>query len=347
MLRILDANLNRIGEGLRLLEDISRFILNDPDLSEQLKSLRHELLPRDRGLQEKLLSARRADEDVGAYLEVDGEGERSDAAGLVSANSRRVQQSLRVLEEITKTPGQDLGFDWKKLKRARFTIYELEQRILSKLSRQDKTKRIAGLYLILDTEALGGRSGVEIARQAIQGGARAIQLRDKIRSKRELTPLAQEIKRVCAECDVLFIVNDHLDIALASDADGLHVGQDDLPLSIARGLLPADKIIGCSTATLDEAVRAQEQGADYIGVGAIFPSPSKPGTRLAGLETLRQVKDKVSIPVVAIGGINADNVAGVVNAGADAAVVVSAVLAASDVREASKRLVTRIGGSDK
>ena len=344
MLRILDANLNRISEGLRLLEDISRFTLNDSDLSEQLKSLRHELLPKERSFQEKLLNARQAEEDVGASLEVDSEGERPDVVSLVRANSSRVQQSLRVLEEITKIPGQDFGLDWEKLKSARFTLYDLEQRIFLKLSRHDKTKKMTGLYLILDAQVLAGQNEVEAARQAIQGGAHVIQLRDKIRPKGELVPLAQELQKLCTESNVLFIVNDHLDVALASDADGLHLGQEDLPLPIARRLLPVDRILGSSTATLDEALKAQAQGADYVAVGSIYPTPSKPGTRLAGPETLRQVKGQVSVPVVAIGGINEDNVAEVINAGADAVAVVSAVLGANDVKEASRRLAARIGG---
>ncbi len=346
MLRILDANLNRIGEGLRLLEDISRFTLNDAGLSEQIKTMRHELLPRERQLNERLLTARQAGEDVGASLEVAGEGERTDLTSLVRANSRRVQQSLRVIEEITKIPGQDFGLNWETVKSARFTVYELEQSILLKLSRHDKTERISGLYLVLDTGALGERNESEVVRQAIQGGASVIQLRDKMRPKAELVPLAQELKMVCAESGVLFIVNDYLDIALASDADGLHIGQEDLPLQIARGLLPADKIIGISTATVEEALRAQEQGADYIAVGSIYNSPSKSQTRPAGLDTLRQVKNEASVPVVAIGGINDDNVTEVKEAGADAVAVISAALGVDNVSEACQRLTARIGGNE-
>lgn len=347
MLRILDANLNRIGEGLRLLEDISRFTLNDAGLSEQIKTMRHELLPRERQLHEQLLTARQVEEDVGASLELASEGERPDVASLVRANSRRVQQSLRVIEEITKIPGQDFGFNWEKVKRARFTVYELEQSILLKLSRCDKTEKLSGLYLIIDTEALGERSGVEVARQAIEGGARSIQLRDKMRPKAELVSLARELRKVCTESGVLFIVNDYLDIALASDADGLHIGQGDLPFPIARRLLPNDSIIGISTATVEEAVRAQEQGADYVAVGSIYPSPSKSHTRPAGLDTLRQVKNRTSIPVVAIGGINDNNVIKVMEAGADAVAVISAILGAVDVKEACQRLVAKIGGTNK
>ncbi len=347
MLRILDANLNRVGEGLRVLEDVSRFILNDPGLSEELKVLRHRLLPRDRSLQERLLSARRAGEDVGAFIGEESEAERPDTLSLVRANSRRVQQSLRVIEEITKVPGQDFGLDWKKVKEARFKLYELEQTVLLRLSRRDRCSRIAGLYLIIDVELLHGRAEAEVAQAAIRGGASVIQLRDKMRPKRDVVPAAQRLKSVCSEAGALFIMNDYLDVALASDADGLHVGRDDLPVPSARKLLTVDRLVGCSAATVEEAIQAEEQGADYVAVGAMYPTPTKPGTRIAGLDVLRQVKAKVSVPVVAIGGINEHNVAGVMGAGADAVAVISAVLNATDVEEASRRLAARIGGGQK
>ena len=289
-LRIIDANLNRIGEALRLLEDVSRFLLNDPALTEELKALRHELLPKNSQFQAKLLGARRAEGDVGAFLDVPGEAKRDDAVSIVAANARRAQQSLRVLEEIGKTPGQDLGLDWDRVKHARFALYELEQRIVWKLLRHDKVERVNGLYLILDGGALGGRSEIEVSRQAIAGGAKVIQLRDSQRGIRELMPVAQELKKLCAESGIIFIVNDYLELALASDADGLHIGQGDLPLTVARKLLPGDKIIGCSTANLPEALRARDEGADYVAVGSMYPTASKTGTRPAGLETLRRVK---------------------------------------------------------
>lgn len=338
MLRILDVNLNRIGEGLRLLEDITRFILNDPELSGLLKNMRHELLPKDRSLQKRLLNARKAIEDVGAFLDVDSEADRADTISLVSANSRRVQQSLRVLEEFSKVHGEDFGLDWDKFKHARFALYTIEQKIIQELLRHNKRAQVVGLYVIIDTQSLKGRSEIDVARQAIQGGARMIQFRDKLRPKGMLVPLARELKKVCAESGALFIVNDYIDIVIDSDADGLHVGQDDLPIETARRMLPADKILGCSSATLEEALKAEKEGADYIAVGCIYPTSSKSSTRLAGLKTLRQITSKVSVPVVAIGGINEDNIAKVMRAGADAVAVISAVLGADNVKEASQRL---------
>jgi len=345
MLRILDANLNRVGEGLRVLEDIARFLLNDSEISQRLKSLRHELLPGDWLLQRQLLDARNSEQDVGAFAEVAAEGKRLDAVGVVTANAKRVQESLRVLEEVAKLQPQVSALDWDRFKRARFTVYELERRLVLRLLRRDKIAKIAGLYVIIDTEALKGRSEVEVTQKAIQGGAKAIQLRDKKRSKRELLPVAQELKRVCASFGIPFLVNDYLDLVLAVDADGLHLGQEDLPISIARRLLPLDKVLGCSAATVDEAVAAEKDGADYITVGSIYETTSKQGTRLAGTETLRQVKKAVSVPVVAIGGINEDNLEPVIAAGADAIAVISAVLGAEDVKGAASRLATKVESS--
>jgi thiamine-phosphate pyrophosphorylase len=239
---------------------------------------------------------------------------------------------------LAKVQGDDIGLDWDKFKHARFALYTIEQKIVMELLRHNKRAQVTGLYVIIDTQALKGRGELDVARQALQGGSRIIQLRDKLRPQGMLVPLARELKNVCAEAGALFIVNDYVDLAIASDADGLHIGQEDLPFEAARKMLPKDKILGCSSATLEEALRAEKEGADYIAVGCIYPTPSKSPTRLAGLKTLRQVKNKVSVPVVAIGGINEDNIAKVISAGADAFAVISAVLGADDVREASQRL---------
>ena len=336
MLRIIDANLNRISEGLRLLEDVARFILNDAALSAELKSLRHELLGEHSSLQKELLSARDSTEDVAAFAEE--EMLRTDLHAIVTANARRVDESLRVLEEISKLP--DLALDPAKFKQARFTLYELERALTGKILRVEK--RIAGLYVIIDPEALGGRDEQEVCRQAICGGAKAIQLRDKKRSRAEILAAVQKLMEVCAQHDVPFILNDYLDIVLASEADGLHLGQGDLPVSVARRLLPIDKILGCSATTLEEALQAEAGGADYIAVGAIYPTPSKAGAIVVGLERLRQIREAISLPIVAIGGIDGKNAPAVVEAGADAIAVISAVCSAADVEEAARKLAERM-----
>ncbi|MBI2860229.1 MAG: thiamine phosphate synthase [Chloroflexi bacterium] len=340
--RIIDANLNRIGEGLRVLEDIARFALDDAAITAQLKSLRHDLVELDWPLQQQLLQRRDAAADVGVDIGAAGQDGHPDLAATVMANARRVQQSLRVLAEMSRMTG--VGLSPEKFEKARFELYTLEQSLVLRLVRQDRLNKLSGLYLILDTQALGGRSHTAVAGQAIKGGARVIQLRDKVHSKRELLPIAAELKQLCAGHDVLFIVNDYLDLALAVDADGLHLGQDDLPPETARKLLPVDKLLGVSARTVERARAALAAGADYIGVGAMYPTRSKEQAEVVGLERLRQVRRAVTVPIVAIGGITGDNAVEVMEAGASAVAVINAVLGAEDVEAAARRIAERLEG---
>ncbi|MFC1974545.1 thiamine phosphate synthase [Chloroflexota bacterium] len=340
--RIIDANLNRIGEGLRLLEDLARLILNDAKLTEQLKTMRHEILESNWSFNQQLLQARNSEGDVGINIEAPGGEKQRELPITAVANARRVQESLRTLEELAKVPGTTPELDADKFKQARFNLYTIEQDLLSRLLRQDKIKHISGLYVIIDTQALKGRRHVEVASQAIRGGAKTIQLRDTIQSKKELLPTAEQLKKLCAERNVLFIMNDYLDLALAVDADGLHLGQDDLPIKIARKLLPIDKILGASARTIDLATAAQADGADYIAVGSMYPTASKEMVEIVGPERLRQIRQAVSLPLVAIGGITKDNVTEVMSAGADSIAVISAVLHAESPEEATRQIVNRL-----
>lgn len=343
-LRIVDTNLNRISEGLRVLEELARMMLDDAVLTQQLKNMRHEMVRVDSELQRKLLQARDAEGDVGADMEVPGEDKPRDTQAIVVANARRIQESLRVMEEIARAPG--LNLDTEKYKNARFSLYTIEKTLLLKILRQDKIKRLNGLYVIIDTAMLKGRSHVEIASRVIKGGAKVIQLRDKGHGKKQLLSIAEEMKNLCTEQGVLFIVNDYLDIALVVDADGLHLGQDDLPVDIARRLLPADKILGCSARTADKAIIAQKEGADYIGVGAMYPTATRKGAEVVGPDRLREIKKEIALPLVAIGGINTDNIKEVLEAGADSIAVISAVLGVEDVEGATRRLVNIIEGEN-
>jgi thiamine-phosphate pyrophosphorylase len=179
---------------------------------------------------------------------------------------------------------------------------------------------------------------LEIARQAVEGGASLLQLRDKVSEKGVQLPLAQALASLCREADLPFIVNDHADLALAVAADGLHVGQKDLPVAVVRRLLGPELIVGASTNNVDEARRAQGDGADYVSVGRLFETGSKNDTRPATTDTIREVKASVSVPVCAIGGINEASMAEVIAAGADMVAVISAVCAAPDPREAARKL---------
>ena len=341
-LRIIDANLNRTSEGLRLLENVARLMLNDTLLTQQLKTMRHELIPGSWSFNKHLIQARDSEGDVGINIEAPDQERPRDIPTTIVANSRRVQESLRTLEELAKVPDAIPELGSEKFMQARFNLYTIERNLLSKLLRQDKIKQIQGLYAIIDTQALKSRTHIEIASQAIHGGAKIIQLRGKHQSKKELLPIAQQLKNLCAEHNILFIVNDYPDIALAADADGLHLGQDDLPLKVARKLLPIDKILGCSTHSVEQAIAAEAEGADYIGVGSIYPTPSKETATVVGLDTLHQVRQAVSLPLVAIGGITGDNAAEVIAAGADSVAVISAVSQAENPEKAAQEITDEI-----
>lgn len=200
---------------------------------------------------------------------------------------------------------------------------------------------IHGLYVIVDPQQTRGRDAVEVARWALAGGARVIQWRDKLRDKSEQLPAASAIRGLCTSRGAFFIVNDHVDLALACSADGVHLGQKDLPVEAVRPWTPVGFLIGVSSNDVDEARRAERDGADYVAVGSIFPTETKGATRPASPERLREIKQAVGVPVVAIGGISEKNVDLVLAAGADAVAVISAVCAADDVQEAARRLASR------
>ena len=228
-----------------------------PTLTKQLKTLRHIIITGDWPFQKQLIQSRDSQGDVGANLEVEGSKDKKSLSSAIVANSRRVQEALRTLEEVAKIEGEVIPVNFEKFQQARFEMYTIEKHLLSRLLRQDKAKLITGLYAVIDTEALKGRSHLEITRQVIKGGAKIIQLRDKTTIKKDLLPIAQALKNLCAEKGALFIVNDNLDIALAVGADGLHIGQEDLPVSVARKLAPIDMLIGCSVFNAEQAQQSR------------------------------------------------------------------------------------------
>lgn len=340
MLRLIDANLDRLAEGLRVLEDTARFVLGDVQITETLKRMRHDLTTTDPAFRNTLLASRNSLADVGRESAV-ANIPRTHLGDLVTANARRAQESLRVLEEYSKLSQIPEGLAERDFETARFALYTIEKELSLRLIRHEKRERITGLYVILDVQSLEGRSEVEVARRVIQGGARAIQLRDKHRDKRELIAVSQEIKQICAKADVLFLVNDHIDVAVASDADGVHLGLNDAPVALAREMMALDKIVGCSARTVAQALSAQESGADYVGVGAMYPSPTKSDAEVVGPDRLREMRGRISIPIVAIGGINQTNLSEVLESGADSAAVISAVLNTDDILASTKQLCAK------
>ncbi len=201
-----------------------------------------------------------------------------------------------------------------------------------------------GLYLVTGEELSAGRSTRDVVAAAIEGGASVVQLREKAQHARRRYDIGREVREVTAEAGVDFVVNDRVDLAMALDADGVHLGQEDLPVAVARELLGESTIVGCSVSTVPEAQAAVDAGADYLGVGTVFATGSKDvaDERVIGLDGLREIRAAVDLPLVAIGGIDAENAGAVVGAGADAVAVISAVTEADDVAAASRELVAAV-----
>jgi len=198
--------------------------------------------------------------------------------------------------------------------------------------------KLSGLCLIIDQDVL--RTEPEQAmQQALSAGVTFFQYRNKQGTRKAIYEISLQLVRLARTAGALFVVNDHTDIAAAVDADGVHLGQDDLPLVCARKLLGSKKIIGISTHTVEQAREAEAAGADYIGFGAVFATPTKEEAVAHGLELLSAVKKAVSIPVVAIGGINQQNIRKIMEAGADGAAVISAVLSAPSIKQAAEELI--------
>ncbi len=344
ILRIIDANLNRASEGLRVVEELARFDLNDQEMSERLKRVRHEIAGLiDTAFDSSLLiSARDSHDDVGLDIHVETEGCRTGRAGIIKANMKRSQEAMRVLEEFGKLNDKETGC---RIKALRYQVYELEQIVLQAVGRN---KNICGLYLILDYGLLGEKIwDRDYVKGIIAAGVGVIQLRVKNIQNTQNMPdsrliiLADMLRQITDEAAIPLIINDRIDIALATGADGVHLGQDDLPIDVARNLM-GNKIIGISTHSLAQARQAAEDGADYIGIGPVYSTTTKPDVNPIGCEIIHEICKTISLPIVAIGGINEDNLAQVLETGVQRIAVVSAVLKASDPAAVVRRMALHI-----
>ena len=194
------------------------------------------------------------------------------------------------------------------------------------------------LYAVTDRYWLNGRTLTDVVRESLEGGVTMLQLREKTLEEPAFLQEAKELQALCRAYHVPFIVNDNVDIALAMNADGVHVGQSDMEALDVRAKLGPDKIIGVSAQTVEQALLAEKHGADYLGVGAVFPTGSKADADDVSYDTLKAICQAVSIPVVAIGGISRDNVARLAGSGSCGVAVISAIYGAADIRAASQEL---------
>jgi len=190
------------------------------------------------------------------------------------------------------------------------------------------------LYVITDRRL---KPEIESVREALEGGATSIQLRIKNASTREMIKIGKRIRELTKEYDALYFVDDRLDVALATNADGVQLGPEDMPISLAREIAP-NLIIGASVYSLEEALQAEKERADYLGAGSVFPTPTKAGVRVIGVEGLRKIVKSVKIPVVAIGGINHKNARDVLKTGVDGIAIISAIMGAEDVKKATEEM---------
>ncbi|MCP4683482.1 MAG: thiamine phosphate synthase [Desulfobacterales bacterium] len=209
------------------------------------------------------------------------------------------------------------------------------------------TKQIGRLHVLTDIILQSRFSHVELARSAIAGGADTIQFRQKSGSAREMIEVARQIKHLCADAGVMFIVNDRVDIAIAAGADGIHLGQDDFPIPLARQIMGENSIIGGSAATKEEARKCFSEGADYVGLGPIYPTSSKEDAGMAiGSDLLKDIAYSIPLPIIAIGGIGVKNVSEVIEAGANGIAVISAVCCREDPEQETKALYQALCGAD-
>ena len=337
VLRILDANLNRAREALRVVEDYARFHLDDAALCAELKQLRHDLAAASAGWAGEAVLHRDTPGDVGTSATTASEGVREDLAAVVTAAGKRLGEALRTIEEYLKI---ESPADAARVELLRYHFYDVEMRVARTLR---PAGRFAGVRLyVLITEAACKRAWMEVAEAAISGGADCLQLREKTLEAGELLRRGRELVALCRRHDVLCIINDRPDVAMLADADGVHVGQGDLPAVEARKIVGTGRLVGVSTHNIEQARQAVLDGADYVGVGPMFRSPTKPRDFVAGLDFARQMAREIRIPAVAIAGINEQNVKEVLATGMPAVAVTAAVAGCDDPEAATRRLKQKI-----
>jgi len=325
--RVLDAAANRAREALRVLEDYARLVLDDACMTRSFKFIRHRLA---KALDEEnpaaLLTARDVRHDVGTSIGTASEYERSGIADVVVANTKRLQEALRSLEEFSKTRNSATA---RAVEAIRYETYSLEQALIVGIAAQ---RQLADVRLYWLTPP--GCPTADLTRQlreSIAGGVQMVQLRDKGLSDRELMERARLARQVTRTAGIPLIINDRCDVAAAVGADGVHLGQDDLSIADARRVLPPRALVGVSTHTLDQVRRAVHEGASYIGVGPTFASSTKSFREFAGLPFVSAASRETSLPAFVLGGVTAANVAAIVAAGGRR-IAVTAAVSADDPR---------------
>lgn len=328
---VMDANLNRALEGIRVCEDIFRFIFQS-SMSSEFKEMRHSLLTAALEIfGNSLTVSRNVSLDSQKFIDTESENMRTGYEDLFSANIRRACEAVRVMEEFSKTIPSQAGNPFQNI---RFSLYDLEQRSLAVIRKTYLLDRFSySLYGILDSAFVGSNNMAESAEIMAGEGCGIIQLRMKNSSSGEFLKTAEAVSGICSRNGVVFIVNDRPDIALLSNASGLHLGQDDLSPERAGEILKNNMITGISTHSISEAEEAYDSSADYIAIGPVFETSSKSGEVLPGIgmEIVKKISSASRKPLVAIGGISKENITHLIEAGCRCAAVISALYRNDDL----------------
>jgi thiamine-phosphate pyrophosphorylase len=342
--RIVDASANRAREGLRVVEDFVRFVLDDPGLTRRLKEARHRLAAALEGFDAQILiDSRDTREDVGTHIMTREEQVRENPRAVLTASFKRTQEALRTLEEYGKLVDVWLAGRFEVL---RYDLYTLEKLTLTAMGAYRLLGDAKLMVIVGGLRTMGDLTWV--VGEALAGSADVIQLREKNVPDRELIARAREVRILTAQAKARFVLNDRPDLARLAGADGVHVGQHDLAVRDTRRIVGPNLLIGVSThdrAQLDAAILA---GAGYVGVGPVFLSATKEfcGSELAGLAFVQAAAETTNIPWFAIGGITEENVQRVLDAGATRIAVSAAVVKADRPREAAARLKARLEGKE-
>lgn len=337
-LRIVDVNLDRAREALRVIEDYARFVHDDADAATAAKQARHALRDIVAALgADDLLAARHIIGDVGRTTKTPGELARAELDDVVRAAFGRLQEAARSVGEYAKLVAPAAAAQAETL---RYAAYELEQRVVLRGTLRARLRAVR-LYVLITADLCRG-DWLDTARAAIDGGAGCLQLREKELADGERLRRAGALRELTAAHGVLLAVNDRPDLAKLCGADIVHVGQDDLTVADVRRVAGSQVLVGKSTHTRAQFTAACGETPDYLAVGPMFASGTKPQTHIAGLETLAWARTQTALPLVAIGGITAANAAAVRAAGANTLAVCAAVIGADDATAAARGLVEAV-----
>lgn len=322
---LINANVHRAKEGARVLEDIARFILRDEDLFLEVREIRHQIQ-----IAEPIYNAKT---DLGGSTFVEN-NVRQDIADIIQANSLRLQEALRVLEELESVANKK-----HQVKKLRYQAYDLHSRLHYSAKKYLKLRCLEGLYLIIDTDVISYPLE-KIIDTINQSPVSIVQYRNKSLSKKNVFEGAKTVKERL-DARKLLIINDHIDIAIDL-ADGVHLGQEDYPLARVRHILPNHFIFGISCHNLEEARAAIQLGASYIGVGCLFETSSKNDITPISIQDLKIICDTVSVPVCGIGGINTNNLDDVLSADVKMAALISHVWKSNNPLEVINQMHDKI-----